>query len=63
MSRQERKSKQNEKKTVELKELAVTESLSITEMGQIHGGHRLGGGGNGNVGLPSAPAPVQLYAR
>jgi hypothetical protein len=61
MSSQERKDKHVEKKTVEFMELAVAESLSIIEMGQVRGGHRLGGGGE--LTAPAAPAPVQIYHR
>jgi hypothetical protein len=62
MSSQDRKDNQIERKPVELKELAVTESLSIVEMSHVYGGNGTpapagfpGGGGWGyGYGAPAA---------
>jgi hypothetical protein len=56
----DRKDKQIEKKNVEFKELAVTESLSVVEMSHVHGGNGApapaGFPGGGGWGAPDALA-------
>jgi hypothetical protein len=66
MNSQDGQEIQIEKKTLELKELAVTESLSIVEMSQVHGGTvtaPAGGGGRFDApAAPSVPAKDALHA-
>jgi hypothetical protein len=56
MNGQKRQDNQIERKPVELKELAVAESLSIVEMSHVYGGN--GGPPNPTWPYYGAPAPA-----
>jgi hypothetical protein len=62
MDSQDRKNDKAEtsNKTIEIKELAVTESLSIVEMSQVYGGALSAPAAAGALGTPAAPAAPAL---